>query len=83
MSKAPGCSQPPSRAAGDGQVSTPKDQKKVRELKPKATLTVAIASKELGQDADAVKFRALAILNLGNPKGKRLSLGSQNPCMPC
>jgi hypothetical protein len=60
MSKAPGCSQSSSRAAGDGQVNTPKDQKKVREFKPKAMLTVVIASKELGQDADAVKFCALA-----------------------
>ena len=56
-------------------IKNPKDQIAVKDLKSKAALTAAIASKELGLDADAIKFRDLAV-SFGNQKAKRLSLSS-------
>jgi hypothetical protein len=45
----------------------------VKDIKSKAALTVAIAAKQLGHKADALKYRELAIL-YGNSKAKNLPL---------
>lgn len=56
-----------------GQIPETTNPKKVLDLKSKASLTVAIAAKQLGHQADALKYRDLAI-KFGNPKAKRVSI---------